>query len=808
MKKIIYVIIIVCFLMPLSYAIPYSVFTNINATGNITVNNINFTGTIYTPKNFSIGYNAANIGTDTIAFGKDVLANQSYALAIGTQTVANQVATIAIGSSEIANGTSAIAIGSNTISTGANSISLGVNVNSTTQQTIAIGFNVKASGASAIAIGTSAIGNVSSIAIGSGSVSSGSQALAIGNNALANGVGGTAVGNTAIANGTNALAVGYTSYALNTGIALGYSATANGTSFPIAIGTNSVSTNSYAIALGYKVNTTADNQLMVGSVAQNLNTQIMGILNTSGNLYENNVRVITVVPYQNNSAGWVNTSVLTATLINASVGGNLNITGSLNVATTNLTCTQISGCVNNAITTVQYQNNSAGWANNTVQTATTLNVSITGILNVTGKVNISSYDNIIKGLNSTTIQCDYTTQKSMYNITTGKFECATDQTSAGSGYTTIVDETTTLTQRATLNFTGAGISCVDVPGTTSTTCTIAGGAGSPVGSNGSIQFNNNSVFAGSTYVTIKDSGYLSIEEGLEPAISTSREMLLYDIQRANESLLGMKGTAGYGKFVQPSFAYDDILLITPSHSTGTVAPVVVGGGPALVAVVGTINNPVLTGASIRNTMTWSTVVTAASTNYSLTEQKLLGLHWMRGNDSLKEMNGGFKANMRFNQPANNPPGSYWGIGMTGSATAMTNISNFFNGALFANNLFYGYNTTQTTLGIWSANSTGVTRQVDCGVNYPIGNNSNATEAVYEGTIFAKPASGGQTSTTISFYLKRLDNESITPCTAEISTYIPAQGVPMTWRMFGSNGGNSVATTAIWGFNRIYLSKDK
>lgn len=49
--------------------------------------------------------------------------------------------------------------------------------------------------------------------------------------------------------------------------------------------------------------------------------------------------------------------------------------------------------------------------------------------------------------------------------------------SGGSGYSTIQDETTPLTQRATVNFTGSGVSCVDNSGATRTDCTISGGAG-------------------------------------------------------------------------------------------------------------------------------------------------------------------------------------------------------------------------------------------------------------------------------------------------------------------------------------------
>jgi hypothetical protein len=48
---------------------------------------------------------------------------------------------------------------------------------------------------------------------------------------------------------------------------------------------------------------------------------------------------------------------------------------------------------------------------------------------------------------------------------------------AGGGYTTIQNQGTSLTQRNTLNFTGAGVTCVDNAGSTRTDCTIPGGGG-------------------------------------------------------------------------------------------------------------------------------------------------------------------------------------------------------------------------------------------------------------------------------------------------------------------------------------------
>lgn len=46
---------------------------------------------------------------------------------------------------------------------------------------------------------------------------------------------------------------------------------------------------------------------------------------------------------------------------------------------------------------------------------------------------------------------------------------------SSSGYSTVQDESAPLTQRSTINFTGAGVSCVDSGGIT--VCTVSGGGG-------------------------------------------------------------------------------------------------------------------------------------------------------------------------------------------------------------------------------------------------------------------------------------------------------------------------------------------
>jgi hypothetical protein len=70
---------------------------------------------------------------------------------------------------------------------------------------------------------------------------------------------------------------------------------------------------------------------------------------------------------------------------------------------------------------------------------------------------------------------------------------------AGSGYATIQDEATPLTARTVVNFTGAGVTCVDNAGATRTDCTIPSGGGAP---------------ATATYITQTPDGTLSAEQAL------------------------------------------------------------------------------------------------------------------------------------------------------------------------------------------------------------------------------------------------------------------------------------------------------
>lgn len=97
----------------------------------------------------------------------------------------------------------------------------------------------------------------------------------------------------------------------------------------------------------------------------------------------------------------------------------------------------------------------------------TLNASDDTILNGTGS-NAATWKSIP--------DCDDSAGNHLnYDTTTNTFACGT--TGGGSGYNTIQDEGSSLTQRNTVNFTGSGMSCVD-DGSSKTVCTVTTGVAS------------------------------------------------------------------------------------------------------------------------------------------------------------------------------------------------------------------------------------------------------------------------------------------------------------------------------------------
>ena len=105
-----------------------------------------------------------------------------------------------------------------------------------------------------------------------------------------------------------------------------------------------------------------------------------------------------------------------------------------------------------------------------------------GAINTTAVTGNASDDTILNGSGSSTAawisvpNCpDSTGNHLNYVAATNSLVCGT--TGGGSGYNTIQDEGSSLTQRSTVNFTGSGMSCVD-DGSSKTVCTVTTGVAS------------------------------------------------------------------------------------------------------------------------------------------------------------------------------------------------------------------------------------------------------------------------------------------------------------------------------------------
>ncbi|GEM_PF-6286747 len=340
------------------------------------------------------------------------------------------------------------------------------------------------------------------------------------------------------------------------------------------------------------------------------------------------------------------------------------------------------------------------------------------------------------------------------------------------------------------NTTTGGVQCVNSSG-------IA-----PIGINGAIQYSNNGVTSGSTKATINSQGFIQLSNSSDPTPPNSGAVL-FSQDRGNESIISYMDSSGYDKFVQPHIAYDDIGWYQPAH-TSVAATVPIAVGLTVTAPVGTITNPAVDGSSVKNTMIWSVSTSAAVIN-SYAEFKGAGLNWLGGNSSLPAANGGYEFAARFNVPTVGTTNNTICIGMFNSINAFTNVLNCFTGATNVNSIFVGVNSSlnvpQTTLRIWAANSTTLNQIVDCGANYPIGNITAGTTAVYEMTMRVLPSNAGA-----SVYVDRLDNTSILPCVAAIPNgKMPLGTVPLTWHLWNQNGGYALAVTM--GMNKVYLARD-
>ncbi|WP_434716943.1 ESPR-type extended signal peptide-containing protein [Paraburkholderia sp. A2RO-4L] len=222
---------------------------------------------------------ASEANAGVVSDGTNAVIADSYSGCTGapsaTQTVGageNGGGAFALGCVAVANGNNALAFGSGSTAVGSGAAAFGEYTLATGAGTTAIGAQSAAKGNYASVLGawsTASAGNAT--AVGSYSTASGGNAIAIGFDAVASSANSQALGtnantgtnswgyNTAI--GTNALTTGMNS------VALGYGATTTASNGGVAMGLNSLASNSFTTALGATATAGGANSTAIGTSA-------------------------------------------------------------------------------------------------------------------------------------------------------------------------------------------------------------------------------------------------------------------------------------------------------------------------------------------------------------------------------------------------------------------------------------------------------------------------------------------------------------------------------------------------------------
>lgn len=218
------------------------------------------------------GYNTTASGTHSVAMGDGTQASGNFSFASGKSSVANGISSTALGQGSIADGDYSLASGHNTTASGIQSLALGRsdtasgstsiaigdgNHASGNNGSIAMGFRSKATGGSSIALGFESF-STSGVAMGSQTLSSGSHAVAIGYRSTASGISSFAVGPDAMASGVESSAIGgnTTASGLNS-MVIGYNSTASG-NYSVALGNEAIASGTSSAAIGHHSKASGD----------------------------------------------------------------------------------------------------------------------------------------------------------------------------------------------------------------------------------------------------------------------------------------------------------------------------------------------------------------------------------------------------------------------------------------------------------------------------------------------------------------------------------------------------------------------
>lgn len=239
--------------------------------------------------NISIGANAnsdvlitPNATIGAIAIGASANSNDNYSIALGYFSTSS-LRSIALGALSTTLSTDAVAIGYNSTASGSSAVAIGNVSTASLVNAIALGNGAISSGNSSTAIGhTSTASALNSIALGDTTIANNSHAISIGASSTASGNSSIVVGHSSSATALNSICIGDTSSATATGsIVIGRLTTASGiNSTAIGLSASTVAFTT-STALGSGATSTANNQIMLGTVTETV--EMPNALNVTGN---------------------------------------------------------------------------------------------------------------------------------------------------------------------------------------------------------------------------------------------------------------------------------------------------------------------------------------------------------------------------------------------------------------------------------------------------------------------------------------------------------------------------------------------
>jgi hypothetical protein len=341
----------------------------------------------------------------------------------------------------------------------------------------------------------------------------------------------------------------------------------------------------------------------------------------------------------------------------------------------------------------------------------------------------------------------------------------------------VQDEGTGLTQRTTLNFAGAGVTCAD--DTTRTTCTIAGGGGSPGGNANEVQYNNGAgALAGAANVEISAAGNLNLVATTTPATPATGVGTLYGKQRAGRVVPTMLNPDGSQWTTQEALFSNQIQIMKPN--TGTTVPNEFGNTWTGRASTGTLSTPTPAMTNHYTTMRRMEFTSGAVAGQGYGIQGAQAINYL-GNAANR---GGFFFFARF------------------GFSAYSSAARLFIG-LTTQNAAYGAtepSTVNNSVGL--CKDSGDANVAFCMRGTAVTKNGTftpATATIYDFTMSAAP-----NSTTVFYRLVNETAGTVVFDNLSTSTNAPAVNTLMyPWAWIGA----SSALSQILGINKVYVASD-